>query len=212
MGRTGRALAAAALWAAMGLAPALAQQNAGADFGTHHASADTRYVARWAFESADPAGLPFAIIDKKDARMYVFERGGHLSGVSSVLLGQTPGDGSAPGVGEHTQAGTVPVGERTTPSGRFESEPGLNLNGENVVWVDYGAALAIHRLRPGASRQEREARLASATPLDNRASLGCVVVPPDFYSEVVQPLLGRTRGVIYVLPEERPVREVFNSL
>jgi hypothetical protein len=212
MGRTGRAVGAAALWAVMALAPALAQQNVEADFGAHRASADARYVASWALESADPAGLPFAIVDKKDARMYVFERGGRLSGVSSVLLGQTPGDGSAPGVGEHTQAGAVPVGERTTPAGRFQSEPGLNLNGEGVVWVDYGAALAIHRLRPGASRQEREARLASATPLDNRASLGCVVVPPDFYDEVVQPLLGRNRGVIYVLPEERPVREVFNSL
>jgi hypothetical protein len=33
-------------------------------------------------------------------------------------------------------------------------------------------------------------------------SLGCVVVPVTFYADVVQPLLGRSRAVIYVLPEQ----------
>src|SRR6185369_5209307 len=125
---------------------------------------------------------------------------------------QTVGDRSAPGVGEHTQAGTVPLAERTTPSGRFVSEPGTNLDGEHVVWIDYGAAFALHRLRPGPTRQEREARLASAAARDHRVSLGCVVVPVTFYTDVVQPLLGRTRGVFYVLPEESPARETSNSL
>lgn len=212
MGRTGRAVVAAALWALMGSAPALAGHNAKADFGAHHASTDARHVAQWILESGDHAGLPFAIVDKRDARIYVFDARGRLSGVSSALLGQTSGDRSAPDVGAHTQSGTVPLDERTTPSGRFVSEPGLNLDGEHVVWVDYAVALSIHRLRPGASQLQREARLASATPLDNRVSLGCVVVSPAFYDEVIRPLLGHNRGVVYVLPEERPAREVFNSL
>lgn len=150
MGRTGRALGAAALWALMGLAPALAGQDEKADFGAHRASTDARYVAQWISESADNGGLPFAIVDKRDARIYVFDAGGRLSGVSSALLGQASGDHSAPDVGEHTQAGSVPLHERTTPSGRFVSRPGRNLDGEHVVWVDYAVALAIHRLRPGA--------------------------------------------------------------
>jgi len=212
MGRRGRAWAAAALWGIVGATPALAEQIAAPDFGTHLASADARDVARLIFESADPAGLPFAIVDKKEAQIYVFDAQGQLSGVSPALLGQARGDHSAPDVGRKAQTGSVPLNERTTPSGRFISRPGRNLDGEHVVWVDYDAAFAIHRLRPGASQPQRVARLASATPQDNRASLGCVVVPETFYSDVVQPLLGRTRAVIYVLPEERPARELFNAI
>jgi hypothetical protein len=196
----------------MGLAPGVAGQAAAADFGEQRASAEARYVAHWVLESDDHGGLPFAIVDKKDARIYVFGSDGQLSGASAALLGQALGDSSAPGVGEHTQAGNVPLLERTTPSGRFMSEPGRNLDGESVVWIDYASAFAIHRVRPGAGRQRREARLASATPRDNRVSLGCVVVPADFYTGVVEPLLGRRRGVIYVLPEERAAREIFNAL
>jgi len=211
MGRAGRVLGAAALWALLGLGQAVAR-DANADFGTQQPSADARYVAQWVLDSDDHRGRPFVIVDKKDARVYVFESRGRLLGASAALLGQTVGDSSAPGVGEHTQAGTVPLAERTTPSGRFVSEPGTNLDGEHVVWIDYGAAFALHRLRPGPTRQEREARLASAAARDHRVSLGCVVVPVTFYTDVVQPLLGRTRGVFYVLPEESPARETSNSL
>lgn len=212
MGRTGKAGAATALWAILGLSSALAEGNAMPDFGTHRASADAQHVARWVMGSVDHAGRPFAIVDKKDARIYVFEAGGRLAGASAALLGQARGDQSVPGVGERTQAGEVPLNERTTPSGRFVSEPGRNLDGDHVVWVDYATAFAIHRVRPGASRRAREARLASDTPRDNRVSLGCVVVPEAFYSDVVQPLLGIRRAVVYVLPEDRPVREMFDAL
>jgi hypothetical protein len=203
-------LGIAALWAALASVPAWAQGRL--EFGAQYASPDTRNVAQWVVASRDHSGLPFAIVDKKQAHIYVFDAGGRLAGGSAVLLGQTVGDRSAPLVGVHTQAGYVPVDERTTPSGRFETEPGLNLDGDPVVWVDYATALAIHRLRPGASRRAREARLASATPDDNRASLGCIVVPQAFYERVLQPLLGRSRGVVYVLPDERSLHEIFTAL
>jgi hypothetical protein len=210
MGRTG--WIAAAVLALLGGVPALAGQDARVDFGANRASADAHYVAQWVLESGDHRGRPFAIVDKKDARIYVFDRTGRLAGVSNALLGQTPGDGSAPEVGEHAQAGVVPVAERTTPAGRFASEPGLNLAGEHLVWVDYATALAIHRVRPGSSRQRRDELLASGKPSDNRVSLGCVVVPESFYNDVVEPLLGQRRGVVYVLPEERSARDIFKSL
>lgn len=212
MGRTGRAACAAALWAIVGLSPALAGGKATLDFGAHRVSADARHVARWILDAADHGGQPFAIVDKNEARIYVFDAAGRLAGASSALLGQARGDQSAPGVGERTQAGNVPFNERTTPSGRFVSEPGRNLDGDHVVWVDYDTAFAIHRVRPGPGRRAREVRLASRTPRDNRASLGCVVVTEAFYSGVVQPLLGRKRAVVYVLPEDRPVREMFGAL
>ena len=213
MGRVARAVFAPALWALSALLlPAWAQQITRADFGAHEASPDARLVAERVVSSADHGGRPFAIVDKRDARIYVFDALGHLSGASPALLGQASGDDSAPDVGAHTEAGSVPFHERTTPSGRFVSQPGLNLDGDHVVWIDYARALAIHRLRPGAGQMRREALLASATPLDNRASLGCVVVPAAFYDDVVRPLLGRGRGVVYVLPEERPARAMFDAL
>lgn len=212
MGWTGKAVAVVAAWLVMALAPAAASEIAKADFGAYAASADASYVAQWTMETADHQGLPFAIVDKRQARVYIFDSNGRLSGTTTALLGQYVGDDSAPGVGEHTQSGEVPMEERTTPAGRFVSEPGINLDGEHVVWVDYKAAFAIHRLRPGASFRQREVSLASETPADNRASLGCVVVPAAFYQGVVQPVLGRSRAVVYVLPETRSARDMFGAL
>jgi hypothetical protein len=99
-----------------------------------------------------------------------------------------------------------------TPAGRFASRPGRNDKGEAIVWVDYGASLAIHRLRPAPAQERRPARLASATPDDNRISLGCIVVPETFYDAVVGPILGSDRSVVYVLPETRPARALFDDL
>lgn len=211
MGWLGKAAAAAGLWGVLGLAAALAQTAGEPGFASQEASDDARFVVEWVMQSADHRGLPFAVVDKKGAHIYIFDSEGRLSGATPALLGQAVGDESAPHVGAHTQAGEVPLHERTTPAGRFVSRPGRNLEGEHVVWVDYASAFAIHRLRPGASFRSREARLASASAGDNRASLGCVVVPAAFYDNVVQPFLGRNPAVIYVLPETRSVRDLFGA-
>ena len=97
---------------------------------------------------------------------------------------------------------------RTTPAGRFVSEPGRNLTGEAIVWVDYTARLAIHRLRPAAAYERRPERLASSTPDDNRITLGCVVVEPAFFDTVVAPTLGTGYGVVYVLPENESLQRL----
>jgi hypothetical protein len=78
-----------------------------------------------------------------------------------------------------------------------------------VVWFDYDAGLAIHRLRPAAGPEFRAQRLASQRPDDHRVSAGCVIVPVEFYEDVIAPALSRRRGVVYVLPEMRDLREVF---
>ena len=150
----------------------------------------------------DHQGRAFAVVDKQRARLHVFDAGGRLWGSSPVLLGQTRGDTSAPDVGRNTQKGSVPRHQRTTPAGRFVAEPGTNLQGEAVVWVDYDSAFAIHRLRHDAAHAARVERLATPTPADNRASWGCVVVPVKFYLDVVAKLLGRGTSVVYVLPEQ----------
>jgi hypothetical protein len=155
----------------------------------------------------DAGGRPWAVVDKVAAKLSVFDAEGRLVAEAPVLLGLAPGDDSAPGVGE--RAAHLPPGERTTPAGRFEAEPGRNLRGEAVVWVDYDTAFAIHRLRPAPASERRPQRLVSATPADNRISAGCVVVEPGFFEKVVLAQLGRGRSVVYVLPETRDWRTLF---
>lgn len=185
---------------------------AAAPAGAATLTPQARELHDWVMTARDHEGRPFVIVDKKAAHMYVFDAQGRMQGESTVLLGQAPGDEIAPEVGEHTQQGFVPFKERTTPAGRFVAEPGVNKSGEHVVWVDYDAAFAIHRLRPGRTKADRERRLASADPKDHRASLGCVVVPVRFYKDVVQHWLGAGKAVVYVMPEHGDLREKIGDL
>jgi hypothetical protein len=175
-------------------------------------TADTRQMHDWVVKARDHQGKPFAIVDKKAARMVVFDAQGRMRGSTSILLGQAPGDESAPNVGEHAQWGEVPFHERTTPAGRFAADAGVNNEGEHVIWVDFDSAFAIHRLRPNRAEAARKIRFKSPKPADHRVSYGCVVVPVDFYKDVVQRWLGNGRSVVYVLPEKGTLQDMFSSL
>jgi len=175
------------------------------------ASADARQALRWVVDAHDNQGLPFVIVDKKGGRIFVFEADGQLRGVSPALTGLATGDQGAPGMAQRSVA-SLREDERTTPAGRFVSEPGHNLQGEAIVWIDYAAKLAIHRLRPAPAAERRAQRLASETPDDNRISMGCVVVPVSFYETVVGPALGKSRGIVYVLPETQPLGRMLGAL
>jgi hypothetical protein len=176
--------------------------TAGTGTGSVPLAADAQRAVRWVMRQADHRGRPFAIVDKKQARIHVFEPSGTLVGASVVLIGLTPGDRDAvANLGDRGIASLSPA-ERTTPAGRFDSEPGHNDKGEAIVWFDYDAALAIHRLRPAPAQERRPQRLASADPAERRITYGCVVVPLAFFEDVIAPTLGRRRGVVYVLPEQ----------
>ena len=196
------------LLAACGWLCAVACQAA-PDFAAEPASADARYAAAWVLAGADHHERPFAVVDKHDARIYVFEADGRLVGASAVLLGVAPGDFSA---GAGRAPSSLSLAERTTPAGRFAALPGRNDKGEDIVWIDYAASLAIHRLRPAAPSERRPARLASPRTDDNRISAGCIIVPVAFYEAVVARTLGRGPSTVYVLPETRPARALFESL
>ena len=178
---------------------------------TEPVSGDMHALLQWVLSTRDSAGKPFAVVDKRAARIWVFDGRGRVLGSTQVLLGLAPGDHSVPGVGTRVVSGLAPH-ERTTPAGRFASEPGHNIKGEAIVWVDYEAALAIHRLRPAAAHERRPERLASDSPADNRISLGCVIVSETFYDEVIAPTLGRRAGVVYVLPENLSLQAVFGPM
>ena len=151
----------------------------------------------------DNHGRPFAILDKRLATLHVFTADGHERAATPVLLGLAHGDASVPGIGERRIADIRPQ-ERTTPAGRFVTEPGRNMQDEDSVWIDYDAAVSMHRVRVNQKSERRLERLASPTPNDNRITYGCVNVPTQFYDSYIQPVFGHAEGIVYILPESHP--------
>ena len=194
--------------ALLGLAPP-SWAASPADFGAAvvkprplSAGQDVSRVTAWIRATGNHHGLPFAVIDKKAAMLHVFAASGRLLASSPVLLGLAVGDDSVPGIGTRKLSDIRPA-ERTTPAGRFLSEPGRNLQGEDIVWIDYDAAVSMHRVRANNQADQRLQRLATPTAADNRISYGCVNVPAAFYDAHIKPVFGLQPGVVYVLPETR---------
>ena len=154
----------------------------------------------WVVGSGNQQGMPFALIDKTAAQLHLFDAKGVLRASSPVLLGLARGDHSVPGIGERKMSDIL-VHERTTPAGRFVSEPGRNLQGQDIVWIEYDTAVSLHRVRANNGAERRLQRLASSMASDNRISYGCVNVPTTFYDRYVAPSWGQQPGVVYVLPE-----------
>ena len=187
-------------------APVLTKRSL--DFGAETASADVRRLGDWVVSRSDNRGLPFVLIDKPRAHVFAFDAAGRLLGAAPALLGAARGDDSVPGIGERPIADIKPS-ERITPAGRFIGRPGHNANGEDIVWVDYGAAVSMHRVRTTNPRERRAQRLASPGVDDNRISYGCINLPPAFYDGVISPLFSRGRAVVYLVPDRRSLAEVF---
>ena len=179
-----------------------------ANFKRESASQDARQVADWIADSGDNRGLPFVIIDKKEAKVFVFHADGLLRGAAPALLGLALGDDSVPGIGDR-KLSTIRPDERTTPAGRFVAALDRNLHGGEILWVDYDAAISLHPVVTSNLKEQRAQRLATPTPLDNRISYGCINVPAEFYKSVVSLAFKGTNGIVYVLPETRTVQQVF---
>lgn len=173
-------------------------------------SPDAHRLADWVVDSGNNAGLPFLIVDKIDARVYVFDASGLVQGAAAALLGVARGDDTVPGIGDREYADMTPD-TRTTPAGRFAAALGMDSRGEDVLWVDYEAGVSLHRVITFRPWEHRLRRLATPTPLDNRISFGCINVPKRFYEQVVVPSLADGRAIVYVLPETRAAGEVFGS-
>ncbi len=163
---------------------------------------------QWMEQTRDNEGMSFAVIDKTQAQLWLFDPAGQALGSSPVLLGWARGDASVPGIGERPMAKILPH-ERTTPAGRFPLEPGRNASGEDVLWVDYHAAVSMHRVRATLPTERRLQRLATASAADNRISYGCINVPRAFYDQQLKPRFVSQRGVLYLLPETMPLTVLF---
>ncbi|MES2999196.1 MAG: hypothetical protein V4787_00770 [Pseudomonadota bacterium] len=190
--------------------PASAPATTRIDFANQTPSADARELANWALATANHKGLPFMVIDKVQARVFVFDGKGRLLGATAALVGLAVGDDSVPGIGNRKISSIRPE-ERTTPAGRFVASLARDPKGEELLWVDYDNAVSLHRVVPGSPRERRAQRLESPSPLDNRITYGCINVPVKFYDTVVNPTFTGTDGIVYILPETRPARQVFGS-
>ena len=171
-------------------------------------SADARHMADWVVQRRDNGRMPFIVLDKRDARLYVFDVQGHLLDQTPVLLGSAHGDETYPGIGDVPIADVKPY-QRTTAAGRFVTRPGLDADHTDVVWLDYDAALAMHRVINKVKSERRLQRLASANPKVRRISWGCINIPIAFFDAYISPVYGKHSGVTYVIPERKSFTEVF---
>lgn len=179
---------------------AMADGSKGVNFESKSASRRTRDMAEWVLSSSDNRNMPFAIVDKVNAKTYIFDVDGRLRGAAPVLLGLAKGDQSAPGIGSMPLS-RIPPAQRTTPAGRFVATMGHNSRGKEILWVDYETAISMHPVITTNPEERRPQRLATPTPLDNRISYGCINVPAKFFKNVVHKTFTGTRGIVYVLPE-----------
>ncbi len=164
-------------------------------------------LAEAVLSTRDAGGRAFAIVDKPGATLWLFDGQGHPIAHSPVLVGQARGDVAPPDIGTRPLARVKPF-EKITSAGRYLTEPGRNTRGEDIVWLDYDAALSMHRVRDVAG-ESRLQRLQTPSVTDNRISFGCINVPASFYDRHVDPLFSRSAGVVYVLPETLPLARVF---
>ena len=179
-----------------------------AQFLSQAAPDAVRHMADWVADSENNGRLPFAIIDKQDAKVFVFDKDGQVQGGAWVLVGLAQGDDSVPGIGTMPLTAITPD-MRTTPAGRFVAALGHDLGKLDVLWVDYPNAISLHRVINTNLAERRLERIVSQIPADHRISYGCINVPAKFFDSVVDPTFKGTNGVVYILPEAKPMRAVF---
>lgn len=190
--------------------PLSVHQAKRANFEGEQASANVRLIADWVVDSQDNGHRPFVIVDKIEAKVFVFDAQGDVRGATPALLGLAPGDDTVPGIGQR-ELSTIRPEERTTPAGRFVASLDRDVHGQEVLWVDYDAAISMHRVVTSNPKERRLQRLNSLIALERRISYGCINVPVKFYDKVLSPAFKGTDGIVYVLPETHSIREVFAS-
>lgn len=169
-------------------------------------------VIDWVSGAKDNRGLPWAVVDKVNATLFLFAPDGTQQAAVPVLIGIMPGDEASPGVGTKTLASLGPA-EKTTPAGRYLAKFGLPVAGQRVLWVDYATSVALHPIpKDSGAREKRRERMLSPTPDDNRITFGCINVPQAFYARQLRPTFRKKGGYVYILPDTRPIEEVFPRL
>ena len=179
-----------------------------ADFGVEPASGPVQHLTQWILHTDDHQGWPFVVVDKIQARVFVFSPSGQLLGAAPALLGLSMGDDALAGTGERPLSDIAPH-ERITPAGRFVANLDVNAVGQALLWVDYEQAISLHPVRNANPDERRLDRLATPSAQDNRITYGCINVPARFWRTVVAPTFAGTQGIVYVLPDTHSLGLVF---
>ena len=85
----------------------------------------------------------------------------------------------------------------------------LDSAGDNVVWLDYAAAVEPRSVEIIDPLERRLERIATSYASEKRVSNGCVNVPVAFFDAVATPAVGHARGILYASPELTLSRQVF---
>jgi hypothetical protein len=168
-------------------------------------------LMQWIEMTDDNGTSPYIVIDKNSAALFLFDAEGKQVGQTPVLIGIAKGDDSSPGVGSKSLASLGPA-EKTTPAGRFVARFGRAAGNRQVLWVDYATSVALHIIVTGNRRERRLDRLFTPEADDNRITFGCINVGATIYTKQLQPLFRRNGGVVYILPDTKPIEEVFPRL
>lgn len=167
-------------------------------------------VMGWVGSARDNGKLPYVILDKQAARIWLYDAKGALVADAPVLIGIMAGDDATPGIGAKSLAEIGPA-EKTTPAGRFLAKFGVAAGKTRVLWVDYTTSVALHTIPPGNPKEKRVERMLSPDIADNRITFGCINVPKRFYAKV-SPLFAKRGGYVYILPDVKSPEAVFPQL
>jgi hypothetical protein len=165
-------------------------------------------LAGWVTATDDNGDLAFMIVDKLGARIFAFDAGGAFLGSAPVLVGLARGDDSAPGIG-NLKLSQISAAKRTTPAGRFVAGFGDSAGHGTVLWVDVRDAISLHPVMSVSPGEHRLQRIKSSDPKQHRISYGCINVPKTFYDEVVLTALAGEGAAVYILPDTKPIKDVF---
>ena len=168
----------------------------------------TGELADWIAASDDNRDLPFMIVDKLGARVYAFDTAGAFLGSAPVLIGLARGDDSAPEI-RGLKLSQISAEERTTPAGRFVTQWGPSDGHGTMLWVDLLDAISMHPVMSVSANERRSERIRSSDPNDHRISYGCINLPKRFYDDVVLTALNGGNAIVYVMPDTKPIGEVF---
>lgn len=157
-------------------------------------------VRAWVQETKDNRGQKYIIADKVSGEMHIMDSRGNVLATMPALYGTQKGDAAAPG---QTPAGIFTLQQRYDVASSF--------GGDVQQFAEHsdGSIWAIHRVLTSNPKQMRQARLNSPTAEDNRISLGCINVPADMYNKYLK---NGFKGKLYVIPEQRPLGEVFRGI
>ena len=186
-----------------------------ADLKGNTAPDEVQLVADWIMRDNRHQGNPFIVADKVAGLLFAFDASGALIAKAPALFGRARGDVLTEEQANKTLEQTTRA-DMITPAGVFPAEAYVSPRyGDSVRFAGYKHTnLLIHRA-PGEMRRAllqnsntNTNTSAKSTSSDNRITLGCINMPPEFIDNVLMPNFSG-KSLVVVLPESQSARSFF---